>query len=106
MSTKTSDDPKAFTGPAEAFELPSGKKACLAVTPKGKHFLKAARLAGAEDPMAIGMALASVVCKVDGHRVPFEEIVEMDLADALKLQEKAMGKLSVSSLSRILRDLD
>lgn len=99
---KPSQDTKAATGPYKIDELPSGAKIVMRTKPKMKHLLKGARMVD-KDSMAIGLAVASIVCTIDGQSPKFEDMVEhMDIADGLKLTEMVMGNVSSSTLERIL----
>lgn len=71
-------------------ELPSGKIAEIE-SAKGKHLRQAARLAGNDDALGIGQALISVLATIDGDKVTFEDVGEMDLADVIALQGAVMG---------------
>lgn len=71
-------------------ELPSGKKAKIRQG-KGKDLIKAQR--AAKSPDEIGMALIAELTTIDDKPVMFEDLLEMDLADVLRLQQEVGGNL-------------
>lgn len=99
--TKPSENPKSATGPHKTFELPNGVQVVVKTPPKMKHFLKAARVAE-KDVMAMGLALATVICTIDGKKPMLEDLVELDIPDGLKLTEELLGNVGTSTLTRIL----
>lgn len=78
------------------FTLPSGA-ICQMKPVKGKHIRNAGRVAGMEvsdNPSLLSLALVTQVITVDGKPVTMEALDEMSGADVMKLQAKAMGKLT------------
>jgi hypothetical protein len=72
-------------------ELPSG---ALAEVRKGygRDLMRAQRAAAGGDGSAVVFALIAEVTRLDGHKIVYEEVLEMDLADVLALQNEVIGE--------------
>jgi hypothetical protein len=73
--------------------LPSGKTYELKPG-YGSDLLKAQRMAN--DPNEISYGLIAVLAKVDGKELHLDDVLALDLADVLKLQELVLGKSQAS----------
>lgn len=69
--------------------LPSGKVASLEQG-KGRDLLQAQTKA--KTPEEITYALIAELTEIDGQKLVYEDILEMDLADVLTLQSEVSGK--------------
>lgn len=67
---------------AKKITLPSGKTATMAQG-KGYHLLNAQRTA--KDSDSIPYALLAELCEIEGKKVVYEDILEMDLDDVSAL---------------------
>jgi hypothetical protein len=72
-------------------ELPSG---ALAEVRKGygRDLMRAQRAAAGGDGSAVVFALIAEVTRLDGHKIVYEDVLEMDLADVLALQNEVIGE--------------
>lgn len=73
--------------------LPSGKIAIIEEG-RGKDLLQAQMKA--KTPDEIPYALIAELAEIDGNRLVYEDILEMDLSDVIALQSVISGKLTVS----------
>jgi hypothetical protein len=71
--------------------LPSGS---IAMVRKafGRDLMRAQRAAAGGDPTAVVFALIAEVAEVDGRRVVYEDVLAMDLADVIALQDEVIGE--------------
>ena len=69
--------------------LPSGK-AALIKEGKGYDLLQAQQKA--KTPEEIPYALIAELCEIDGQKLVYEDILELDLADVIALQSELSGK--------------
>jgi hypothetical protein len=69
-----------------SFVLPSGVT-CVMSEGKGRHLLAAQRMSG-QDPNQIMYALLASLCTFDGAKRVMEDILEMGLADVMRLTAK------------------
>jgi ethanolamine utilization cobalamin adenosyltransferase len=69
-------------------QLPSGKTAVIK-DGQGKNLLMAQRIAG--NPDEVAFALTAELVEIDGQKIVFEDILEMPLADVIKLQAEVTG---------------
>ncbi len=72
--------------------LPSGKIATL-VKGKGKDLLQAQMKAKTSEE--IPYALIAELVEIDGSKLVYEDILEMDLEDVIALQAEISGKLQM-----------
>ena len=70
--------------------LPSGKIATFEKG-KGKDLLQAQIKAKTSDE--IPYALLAELCEIDGQKLVYEDILELDLEDVIALQSEISGKL-------------
>lgn len=82
--------------------LPSGKKATIK-DGKGRDLLNAQRKAKSAEEIVY--ALLAELAEIDGQKLIYEDILEMDIKDVLALQMEIMGNFqfpqpSISSISQ------
>ncbi len=65
-------------------ELPSGARAEVRKG-YGRDLMRAQRAAAGGDASAVVFALIAEVTRVDGHKIVYEDVLEMDLADVMAL---------------------
>jgi hypothetical protein len=71
--------------------LPSGKRAAIRKG-LGRDLMRAQRAAGTEaDSTAVVFALIAELVEIDGRRILFEDLLEMELEDVLVLQSEVVG---------------
>ncbi len=68
--------------------LPSGKEATIRPG-KGKHLLAAQRIA--KDSDSIAFALIAELVDIDGKRIFYEDLLDMDLPDVMVLATQVLG---------------
>lgn len=85
-------------GQDDILVLSDGRKATF-IDPKGKHQVAAIR--AAKDQSEIPMALAAQLVKIDGQGVPYEDFLEMPLADVMAIQSRMLGLVG-KDLSRMI----
>ena len=72
-------------------ELPSG--ACAAVRKgRGRDLMRAQRAASGGDSSAVVFALIAELTLLDGRKLVYEDILEMDLEDVMVLQAEVIGE--------------
>ncbi|HUA36674.1 MAG TPA: hypothetical protein VMA09_23925 [Candidatus Binataceae bacterium] len=71
--------------------LPSGAEAKIRHA-HGRDLMRAQRAATGGDPTAVVFALIAELCEIDGRRIVFEDVMEMDLGDVLALQNEVVGE--------------
>jgi hypothetical protein len=77
--------------PARTIELPSGARAELRKG-YGRDLMRAQRAAAGSDASAVIFALIAEVARVDGHKIVYEDVLEMDLADVMVLQAEVIDE--------------
>lgn len=80
------DGPKA----ERAVVLPSGSSAAIRKG-LGRDLMRAQRAAPSSEPSAIIFALIAELVQIDGKPIVYEDVLGMDLADVLVLQEEVIG---------------
>ena len=75
---------------SKTLNLPSGKIAILEQG-KGRDLLQAQMKAKTSDE--IPYALLAELCEIDGQKLVYEDILELDLEDVIVLQAEISGKL-------------
>lgn len=75
---------------SKTLTLPSGKIATFEKG-KGKDLLQAQIKAKTSDE--IPYALLAELCEIDGQKLVYEDILELDLEDVIALQAEISGKL-------------
>ena len=76
---------------ARMIELPSGSRAEVRKG-YGRDLMRAQRAAASSDGSAIVFALIAEVTRLDGRKIVFEDVLEMDLADVMVLQSEVIGE--------------
>jgi hypothetical protein len=74
-----------------AIELPSGSHAEVRKG-YGRDLMRAQRAAAGGDGSAIVFALIAEVTRLDGRKIVYEDVLEMDLADVMVLQSEVIGE--------------
>jgi len=72
-------------------ELPSGATAEVRKG-LGRDLMRAQRTAAGGDASAVVFALIAELARVDGRKVVYEDVLEMELADVLALQAEVVGE--------------
>ena len=72
-------------------ELPSGSRAEVRKG-HGRDLMRAQRAAAGGDASAVVFALIAELARVDGRKIVFEEVLEMDLADVMALQAEVIDE--------------
>jgi len=83
---ETKDDEDTRT-----IELPSGARAEVRKG-HGRDLMRAQRAAAGGDASAVIFALIAELAHVDGRRIVYEDVLEMDLADVMALQGEVIGE--------------
>ena len=72
-------------------ELPSG--ACAEVRKgRGRDLMRAQRAASGGDSSAVVFALIAELTRLDGRKLVYEDVLEMDLADVMVLQAEVIDE--------------
>ena len=72
-------------------DLPSGT--CAEVRKgHGRDLMRAQRAASGGDASAVIFALIAKLTRVDGRKIVYEDVLEMDLADVMALQAEVIGE--------------
>jgi hypothetical protein len=74
-----------------AIELPSGAQAEIRKG-HGRDLMRAQRVAAGGDASAVIFALIAELTQLDGRRVVYEDVLEMNLADVMALQAEVIGE--------------
>jgi hypothetical protein len=72
-------------------DLPSGARAEVRKG-LGRDLMRAQRTAAGGDASAVVFALIAELAVVDGRKVVYEDVLEMELADVLALQAEVVGE--------------
>jgi hypothetical protein len=72
-------------------ELPSGVRAEVRKG-YGRDLMRAQRAAAGGDASAVVFALIAEVTRVDGRKIVYEDVLEMDLADVMALQAEVIDE--------------
>jgi hypothetical protein len=72
-------------------ELPSGARAVVRKG-LGRDLMRAQRAAAGGDASAVVFALIAELVQVDGRKVVYEDVLEMELADVMALQAEVIGE--------------
>jgi hypothetical protein len=78
------------TAAERAIVLPSGRRATIR-RGFGRDLMRAQRAAQTAEPAAIIFALIAELAKIDGAPFLYEDVLAMDLADVMMLQEEVVG---------------
>jgi hypothetical protein len=74
-----------------AIDLPSGSRAEVRKG-RGRDLMRAQRAAEGGDNSAVVFALIAELTRVDGRKIVYEDVLEMDLADVMALQDEVIGE--------------
>jgi hypothetical protein len=72
-------------------DLPSGARAEVRKG-HGRDLMRAQRAAAGGDASAVIFALIAEVSRVNGRKIVYEDVLEMDLADVMALQAEVIGE--------------
>src|SRR5271166_2723051 len=72
-------------------ELPSGGQAEVRKG-LGRDLMRAQRVAVGGDASAVVFALIAELTRLDGRKIVYEDVLEMDLADVMVLQAEVIGE--------------
>jgi hypothetical protein len=72
-------------------ELPSGARAEVRKG-MGRDLMRAQRAVAGGDASAVVFALIAELTRVDGRKIVYEDVLEMDLADVMALQAEVIGE--------------
>ena len=75
----------------QTVDLPSGSRAEVRKG-RGRDLMRAQRAAAGGDASAVIFALIAELARVDGRRIVYEEVLEMDRADVMALQAEVIGE--------------
>ncbi len=75
----------------QAIDLPSGARAEVRKG-HGRDLMRAQRAAAGGDASAVIFALIAELTRVDGRKIVYEDVLEMDLADVMALQAEVIGE--------------
>jgi hypothetical protein len=84
-------DTKADEDDIRTIELPSGARAEVRKG-HGRDLMRAQRAAAGGDASAVIFALIAELTRVDGRKIVYEDVCEMDLADVMELQAEVIGE--------------
>ncbi len=76
---------------ARAIDLPSGARAVVRKG-YGRDLMRAQRAAAGGDANAVVFALIAEVTRVEGRKIVYEDVLEMDLADVMALQAEVIDE--------------
>ena len=76
---------------ARTIELPSGARAEVRKG-YGRDLMRAQRATAGGDASAVVFALIAEVTRVDGRKIVYEDVLEMDLADVMALQAEVIDE--------------
>jgi hypothetical protein len=72
-------------------DLPSGARAEVRKG-RGRDLMRAQRAAAGGDASAVVFALVAELTRLDGRKIVYEDVLEMDLMDVLALQAEVIGE--------------
>ena len=75
----------------QPIDLPSGARAEVRKG-HGRDLMRAQRAAAGGDASAVIFALIAELTRVDGRKIVYEDVLEMDLADVMALQAEVIGE--------------
>ena len=76
---------------ARTIDLPSGARAVVRKG-YGRDLMRAQRAAAGGDANAVVFALIAEVTRVEGRKIVYEDVLEMELADVMALQAEVIGE--------------
>ena len=74
-----------------SIELPSGAQAEVRKG-RGRDLMRAQRAAPGGDASAVVFGLIAELTRLDGRKIVYEDVLEMDLADVMTLQAEVIGE--------------
>jgi hypothetical protein len=78
-------------GDTQTIELPSGVRAEVRKG-VGRDLMRAQRAVAGGDASAVVFALIAELTRVDGRKIVYEDVLEMELADVMALQAEVIGE--------------
>ena len=75
----------------KAIDLPSGARAQVRKG-LGRDLMRAQRAVAGGDASAVVFALIAELVLIDGRKIVYEDVLEMDLADVMALQAEVIGE--------------
>ncbi|HUO06570.1 MAG TPA: hypothetical protein VMU16_15355 [Candidatus Binataceae bacterium] len=75
----------------KAVNLPSGARAVIR-TGRGRDLMNAQRASTGKGGTAMTFALIAELARIDGRRIVYEDVLEMDLRDVMALQSEVLGE--------------
>lgn len=75
----------------KAIELPSGARAEVRKG-VGRDLMRAQRAVAGGDASAVVFALIAELARIDGRKIVYEDVLEMELADVMALQAEVIGE--------------
>jgi hypothetical protein len=84
-------DTKVDESDIRTIELPSGARAEVRKG-YGRDLMRAQRAAVGADASAVIFALIAEITRVNGRKIVYEDVLEMDLADVMELQADVIGE--------------
>ncbi len=75
----------------ETIDLPSGARAEVRKG-HGRDLMRAQRAAAGGDAGAVVFALIAELTRIDGRKIVYEDVLDMDLADVMALQDEVIGE--------------
>lgn len=76
---------------AKTIALPSGAQAQVRAG-IGRDLMRAQRVAAGGEASAVIFALIAELVRIDGRKIIYEDVLEMDLADVVVLQAEVVGE--------------
>jgi hypothetical protein len=90
-----------MTGNQRQITLPSGRIATIREG-RGRDLIQAQRAVGkTSESSALLMALAAMLCEVDGKPLVYEDVLDMPVADVLMLEAEVLGNFPVGQASSL-----
>ena len=78
-------------GGTKTIELPSGVRAEVRKG-VGRDLMRAQRAVAGGDASAVVFALIAELVRIDGRKIVYEDVLEMELADVMALQAEVIGE--------------
>jgi hypothetical protein len=75
----------------QTIDLPSGARAEVRKG-RGRDLMRAQRAVPDGDNSAVVFALIAELTRIDGRKIVYEDVLEMDLADVMALQDEVIGE--------------
>jgi hypothetical protein len=88
----------------KAIELPSGARAEVRKG-MGRDLMRAQRAVAGGDASAVVFALIAELVRLDGRKIVYEDVLEMELADVMALQAEVIGENFEHPPQRASQDL-